>query len=204
MPASTATPTAAPPTATPTASHTPSATPTGTPTPEAIAAAPLVSGEDSNNSPSGDSPSTATAVEPEASPDGRSLLLTAGGILAALAAVYVGTYLAQTANVARYHDDFPLDICPVCEQGALVLDQRRYRVLGIPRVRRVIRCGNCRSVLRQVGRGRWRYAVDGAANPALFERLNGRIVTETQLKEISPEYRGAPPEYIEGDDLPRN
>ena len=136
--------------------------------------------------------------------DGRSPLVIAGGILAALAAVYVGTYLTQAASVARTAGDFPLTVCPVCEHGTLALDQRRYRVLGIPRVRRVIRCDTCRSVLRQVGRGRWRYAVDGAANAALFDRLNGRVVTGSQLREISPEYRGTPPEYIEGDDLPRD
>ena len=143
-------------------------------------------------------------VEDADSDEGWPPLVIAGGILVALAAVYVGTYVTQAANVAHREDGFPLTVCPVCEHGTLSLDQRHYRVLGIPRVRRVIRCDTCRSVLRQVGRGRWRYAVDGAVNAALFDRLNGRVVTVAQLQEISPEYRGAHPEYIEGDDLPRS
>lgn len=201
-----------PPTPTPTATLTATATgiPTGTatPTPEVVAAAPAASGEDSGGDsgapPSGeDAGGSMTVEDPAPVDEGRSLLIIAGGILAALAAVYIGTYLTQAASVARTADDFPLTVCPVCEHGTLALDQRRYRVLGIPRVRRVIRCDTCRSVLRQVGRGRWRYAVDGAANAALFDRLNGRVVTGSQLREISPEYRGTPPEYIEGDDLPR-
>jgi len=212
-PAATLTPSPEPPTPPPTATSTSTATgiptDTATPTPEVVAAAPAGSGEDSGGDPgappSGDNPDGAMTVE-ESDPDdeGRSPLVIAGGILAALAAMYVGTYLTQAASVARTAGDFPLTVCPVCEHGTLALDQRRYRVLGIPRVRRVIRCDTCRSVLRQVGRGRWRYAVDGAVNAALFDRLNGRVVTGSQLREISPEYRGTPPEYIEGDDLPHD
>jgi len=183
--------------------------PTGTPTPtpETVAAAPASSGEDSGGDPGGSppdpNPDAATVVEDADDGEGRSLLPIAGGVLVALAAVYVATYVTQAANTAQPYDAFPLTVCPVCEHGTLSLDQRRYRVLGIPRVRRVVRCDTCRSVLRQVGRGRWRYAVDGGINPELFDRLNGRVVTAAQLKDISPEYRGTHPEYIEGDDLPR-
>jgi len=81
----------------------------------------------------------------------------------------------------------------------LYLEERRYRVLGIPRARRVMRCDQCRSVLRQVGRDQWRYAIDGAVNPNLFYELNGAVLTEEDLLAIAPEYGGAPPEYIEDD-----
>jgi hypothetical protein len=100
--------------------------------------------------------------------------------------------------LGRYRDGFMLATCPVCEEGELFLEERRYRLLGIPRIRRVVRCDTCRSVLRQVGRERWRYAVDGAANPELFALLNGRVISDDELLDLG--YRGAP-EYIEGDDV---
>ena len=108
--------------------------------------------------------------------------------------------MVQAANLARYRDGFFLSICPVCEEGGLYMEEHRYRVLGIPRVRRVVRCEVCRSVLRHVGWQRWRYAVDGTANPTLYGEFNGRVLTEHRLVEIAPEYRGAPPEYIEDDE----
>ncbi len=95
-----------------------------------------------------------------------------------------------------------LSVCPVCEEGNLYLDEKRYRLFGIPRARRVVRCDTCHSVLRQVGYQRWRYAVDHAANPELYDAVNGRVMTEARLLEISPEYGPARPQYIEDDELP--
>jgi hypothetical protein len=127
------------------------------------------------------------------------LYVLLGGGFVLLAVVYVGIYVNQAAQLDRYRDGFVLSICPVCEQGNLHLEERRYRFLGIPRVRRVVRCDVCRSVLRQVGRQRWRYAVDGAENSAMYDELNGHVVSEDDLLDIG--YRGAPPHYIEDDDL---
>jgi len=124
-----------------------------------------------------------------------------GGGLALVALTYLGVYVVQAASLGRYREGFILSICPVCEEGHLYLEERRYRLLGIPRVRRVVRCDVCRSVLRQVGQQRWRYAVDGAENSDLYTALNGRVLTEHRLMEISPEYGGTPPEYIEGDEV---
>jgi hypothetical protein len=129
---------------------------------------------------------------------GRIYLLL-GGALVVLTALYSGLYVTQAAQLNRYHEGFMLVICPVCEDGELYLEERRYRILGIPRVRRVVRCDTCRSVLREVGRQRWRYAVDGAENPELYDDINGHVLTEDELLDIG--YRGAPPQYIEGDDL---
>jgi hypothetical protein len=128
-------------------------------------------------------------------------VLWLGAGLALVALAYLGVYVVQAANLDRYRDGFVLSVCPVCEEGHLYIEERRTRILGIPRVRRVVRCDACRSVLRQVGRQRWRYAVDGVENPDLYDTLNGRVLTEHRLMEISPEYRGAPPEYIEGDEI---
>jgi hypothetical protein len=67
-------------------------------------------------------------------------------------------------------------------------------VLGIPRPQAIVRCDNCRSVLREVGRRRWRYAVDRAANLTLYNQLNGRIVNEETLRALEESApRQAPP-----------
>lgn len=117
-----------------------------------------------------------------------------------MAAAYLGVYVFNAANLdRRVRQGFFLSICPVCEKGTLFLEDRRYRVLGIPRARCVVRCDHCRSVLRQVGTERWRYAVDGAVNADLFYKLNGRVMTERDLIQIAPEFQ-TPPEYIEGDE----
>ncbi|MGQ9848476.1 MAG: hypothetical protein ACUVSU_00340 [Aggregatilineaceae bacterium] len=112
-------------------------------------------------------------------------------------AIYVGAYVAGAANVVRYREGFPVTVCPICARGTLTVEDRRYRVFGIPRVRRVVRCSGCRSVLRQVGRGRWRYAVDASENPAAYRALNNRVMTEPDLLAIAPEL---PPAYIEDDE----
>jgi uncharacterized protein YraI len=126
--------------------------------------------------------------------------LVLGGVLALLALVYAGVYVAQAANLARYQEGFLLAVCPICARGGLFIEDRRYRMLGIPRVRRVVRCDECRSVLRQVGPGRWRYAVDAVVNPEAYDALNNRVVTERDLWAIAPEHGGAPPQYYEGDE----
>jgi hypothetical protein len=123
-------------------------------------------------------------------------LLAVGGGLAVLAALYTIGYVAGAANLARYREGFVITVCPVCARGTLSVEERRYRVLGLPRVRRVVRCSECRSVLRQVGRNRWRYAVDAAENPTAYHSLNNRVLTEHDLLSLAPEL---PPEYIEGD-----
>lgn len=121
---------------------------------------------------------------------------------AGVAAIYLAVFAAQSAAVDRYREGFPLTLCPVCQEGELYLDERRERILGIPRIRRAVRCDHCRSVLRQVGPQRWRYAVDRAEHLSFYERLNGKVLSEAQLLEISPEFAYTPPEYIPDDQAP--
>lgn len=171
----------------------PSPVPSATPTALAVAE---VEGE------SGGAPSAPVMV---ATPDdGDSGLpmwyLLAGGAVVLLVLAYAGAYVTQAANLARYQEGFLLTTCPICARGTLYLEDRRYRVLGIPRVRRVVRCDECRSVLRQVGPGRWRYAVDELRNPDAYKLLNNRVVAERDLWVIAPEHGGTPPEYYEGDE----
>lgn len=124
-------------------------------------------------------------------------MLVLGGLFALGVLGYVGVYVINAANIARYREGFVLSTCPVCETGELYVEDRRYRVLGIPRVRRTVRCDTCRSVLRQIHADGWRYAVDGAANPTLYNAYNGQVLDESDLLAISPEFRDAPLKFIE-------
>jgi hypothetical protein len=91
----------------------------------------------------------------------------------------------------------------------LSVENRQTRFLGIPAPRRIVRCDTCRSVLREVGSGRWRYAVDPVENAALYERYNGREIDEGQLAElinlpatrdVTPKPPVEPPTFVDHDD----
>jgi hypothetical protein len=134
---------------------------------------------------SGGPDASLTPPAAEQEPDDQTGLLVMLGGAIGLAVLYAGLYVNQAAQLGRYREGFVLSMCPVCEEGELLLEERRYRLLGIPRVRRVVRCDTCRSVLRQVGRQRWRYAVDGVANPDLYDEFNGHVLTEDDLLDIA-------------------
>lgn len=208
-----------PPTRTPTGTATDTATPapTASPSPrvsatwqatpsataEAVAAAP----------PEVEAGDGQAPVEPP-SPPNLPPEVAIAALLGGLVALYLVFYVAGAANAGRYHPEgFVVQTCPVCRRGELWLDERRRRFLGIPRVRRTVRCTYCGSVLRQMGRSRWRYSVDGKENPELYRRLNGRVVTDADLLAMAPPRQAQqptatpkpdfePPRYIEGDDLP--
>jgi uncharacterized protein YgiM (DUF1202 family) len=119
-------------------------------------------------------PSTPT-IPPEA--------LVGGLVLLALI-VYVGLYWRGLSMADHYADGFVIQRCPVCQQGQLSVETRLNRVLGIPRPRSIVRCDTCRSVLREAGRHRWRYAVDPLENPPFYKRFNGKIVYEATLTAL--------------------
>jgi hypothetical protein len=113
------------------------------------------------------------------------------------------------AAAARYANGFVIDQCPVCRQGHLTVESRQNRLLGIPRPRRIVRCDVCRSVLRETGERRWRYAIDPVVNAALYERYNGREIDEADLVKLflqpiapdtSPKLPADPPAFIDHDD----
>ncbi|MBI5961213.1 MAG: hypothetical protein HY866_20920, partial [Chloroflexi bacterium] len=85
-------------------------------------------------------PSNAAQTAQETESSGRSVIYFVLAGLALAALVYASSYVVQAANIARYHEGFILSICPVCTHGSLFVEDRRYRILGIPRVRRVVRC----------------------------------------------------------------
>lgn len=114
-----------------------------------------------------------------------------------LIGAYIVTFAVSTAALDRYKDGFIIDRCPVCGEGNLTVEERIYRIVGIPRLRRTVRCDNCRSVLREVGTRRWRYAVDATANPEMYAQHNNAVLTEQQLKSLVEPDGPDSPSYIE-------
>ena len=198
-PTHTVTPSATPvPTDTPPPSPTATPSPTLSPTPSPSATAQAVAAL-ATAAPPADTSRTAPPPPSVPPPSGRPWRRWLGGLLTVGALGYAALYVRQALRLARYREGFVLSMCPVCQEGHLHMEERRYRLLGIPRARRVVRCDVCRSVLREVGAGHWRYAVDGAENPALYEALNGRVLSEDELLRIAPEYEAM--QYVEDEEL---
>lgn len=124
------------------------------------------------------------AVPPEAIVGGLFLL----GVL-----IYVGLYWRGLAASDRYANGFVIQRCPVCHDGHLNVETRQSRVLGIPRPRSIVRCDTCRSVLREAGNHRWRYAVDPTENPTIYKRFNGKVIDESRLVALENSMPPAPP-----------
>ena len=101
-----------------------------------------------------------------------------------LVLIYVGLYVQGLNAAARYRDGFIIERCPVCQRGHLTVELRQERWMGLPSGRHTVRCDECRSVLREIGPRRWRYAVDRIENPSFYERFNNREVSEMVLRQI--------------------
>ncbi|MCC6613650.1 MAG: hypothetical protein IT320_09240 [Anaerolineae bacterium] len=182
-----AVPTDLPPTVMPSATHALTPAPTATVTSTATSAAtevaiiPTRPGlEVTTPTPSGETPGPRLPVE-----------LIAGIAGLAVVGAYAGLYWRGLQATDRYKNGFVIDACPVCKQGHLVVVSRNERFLGIPRPRRTVHCTNCRSVLREAGERRWRYAVDRLDNPGLYNRLNGKILDESTLIALETEPQDA-------------
>jgi hypothetical protein len=129
-------------------------------------------------------------------------LLVGGGVLLAVMG-YAGLFWRGVVIADRYANGFVAERCPVCERGTLSIETRINRILGVPRVKRTVRCDACRSVLREVGTRRWRYAIDRMENPALFNQYNNRVIDDTTLAALAnpdgsqPRPPAQPPEFID-------
>jgi hypothetical protein len=107
-------------------------------------------------------------------------LAAAGGLLGVYALIR-----ARGQRIAnRYENGFVRHKCPVCGTGNLKLEERTYGFLGITSVRRMVRCDNCRSTLREVEPGAWRFAVDPAVNRELYHYYNAEIITDEELMTL--------------------
>lgn len=131
-------------------------------------------------------PSPAPLVEETVPQAGFSLPIEAivGLIVLLIIALYIGLYMQGLSAAARYKAGFVVDRCPVCQRGHLHIEERPNRLLGIPMTRRTVRCDECRSVLRETGNRRWRYAVDRIENPLMYERFNGKEVSDADLERL--------------------
>ncbi len=167
------------PTATSTATTTSTATPSPTQSPVPAAAAT-------------GAPPTATQAAAPAAPRIPPEAVV-GGALLVLVLAYVALYWRALVAADRFADGFIAENCPVCKQGHLHVEMRRDRLLGIARPRAIVRCDNCRSVLREVGNHRWRYAIDRTANPQLYNRLNGKVVSDELLRTLAGQTPAQPP-----------
>jgi len=116
----------------------------------------------------------------------------AAGVIVLGIFAYLLAYLRGAAGAKRYANGFIIEACPVCHDGHLTVESRTERNLGIPNTRHLVKCDNCRSLLREMGGGRWRYAVDRAANPALYDRLNNRELREDTLQRLTDTSSDAP------------
>ncbi len=188
------------PTVTPTA-VVPSETPETTEEPGALAAQPTAA------------PTLIPGVVTEPTPSDDSgfavpLELIIGGLLLLVVIAYIVMYFNGARAAERYTDGFVVEQCPVCRQGELHLDTRQERVLGVPVVRRSVRCDYCRSLLREMGTRRWRYAVDRLESPVMYARYNGKIVDDHTLIELAekPVEKGGrttapvPPTFVSDDE----
>jgi hypothetical protein len=92
-----------------------------------------------------------------------------------------------------------------------VIEHRQERWFGIPRIRHIVRCSECRSVLREIGPRLWRYAVDPLENPVIYERYNGQEIDEAVLAQLAqnppsttrarqPRPPSEPPSFVDSDD----
>lgn len=110
-----------------------------------------------------------------------------------LLGLYGWQFARGQREVSRYAKTFPLANCPVCQWGALSLDETIQRPLGIAHVTRTVRCDTCRSVLRQVDAGEWRYAIDPYINPQLAAEYDGKTFDDNRLREFVATAAAYPP-----------
>jgi len=127
------------------------------------------------------------------------------GIILLVIFIYLIFYAQGAIAARRYADGFVIEECPVCQRGHLHLEERTSRVLGIPRTRFAVRCDECRSVLREKSPRIWYYSVDRLENPALYERYNGREITDGQLQRLlnhtaTAPGKSKPPEFVDGEE----
>jgi hypothetical protein len=131
-----------------------------------------------------------------------------GGLAAVVIVAYVIRLMAGSRERRRYAEGFVLSSCPVCQQGHLHLEESFTRTLGALRARRLVRCNVCRSVLREVEPGVWRYSIDPYINAALADDYNGQefdaeglLALAERIDDFPPDAAGQEraesPEYLE-------
>lgn len=147
-------------------------------------------------------PNPASTPETEPGPALPAELIV-GAIVIVIVLIVVLLYVRTIGAVNRYRDGFVIESCPVCQEGSLHIEERAGRNLGFT-VRRTVRCDNCRSILREAGDRRWRYAVDRAANPQFYDRWNGQMIRDEELvkhraSQVSPKATSSDLKFVDDD-----
>jgi hypothetical protein len=175
------------PTETPTATQLPSPTttplpPTTTPIPATDTPVPAVAE-------AAPPPAEEAAPTPPQEPPAALLVLRrlgpglwiGAGALLALVALYGWRRSSRERELRRYAEGFVIETCPVCQEGTLYLEEYVRRQMTIPHVQRSVRCDVCRSVLREIRPGLWRYTIDPFVNPDLANEYNAQQFTDEEL-----------------------
>ncbi|GAB4471051.1 MAG: hypothetical protein Kow00124_07800 [Anaerolineae bacterium] len=209
-PTATATPTLSP-TAAPTSTPEPvetraPATSTDQPLPPAVPTATqelaAAAGGPSEGEQTPDEPAQQPPLEPGLI--GRGLpgpaVWIGGAVFVLLAAGYTWQVLRARSEMKRYEGGFLLSQCPVCQSGTLEMDEHTDHLLGVPVVQRLVRCDSCRSLLRQIRPGVWRYTIDPFVNPDMAEHYNGKSFTDAELPGLAERARQYPP-YATQEDI---
>ncbi len=132
-------------------------------------------------------PTPVSTLPAEAQPAPIPPEAVVGGAALILLLIYVGFYWRGLVAADRYAEGFVIARCPICGEGHLLVEMRQTRFLGIPRTRSIVRCDFCRSMLREIGTRRWRYAVDRTVNVTLYREWNGKIVDPAMLEQLESE-----------------
>lgn len=171
------------PTVAPSATATPQP-PLATPTPETTeVAAPVIGASDAGGDGNSLTISTplpdGSAPPPERNPAMVGITRLGLAVLAVLAlALSVRYILSLRASEQLNQKGFPISRCPACRQGRLSIEE-------VAPTRWVVRCDNCRSILRRQRGGKWRYAVDPVPDSVFAERFNGKVLSEVEIAEIA-------------------
>ena len=120
-----------------------------------------------------------------------------GGVMFIALVLYAGRWMAGRRELRRYADGFVLTKCPVCQRGHLHLEEHVLHPLGIPHVRRSVRCNTCRSVLRETRSGFWRYTIDPFMNPDLAAEFNAREFSDEELIAFAGQARQYKSQLVE-------
>jgi hypothetical protein len=148
-----------------------------------------------------------TEIQPTGDADGGGrfpIEAIIGVVLFIAVLLYIALYWNGLSLADRYVDGFVVENCPVCHVGKLQVESRQERLFGIPNVKHTVRCDNCRSVLRETGNRRWRYAVDPSENPDLYDRYNGKEIKTGELASLLIQKKSSlgtqmRPEFVDDD-----
>jgi beta-N-acetylhexosaminidase len=125
-----------------------------------------------DNSPLPDTSTSATLLPPEPSAAPAPPLFP---FIAVIFGGVIGFGLFLRSQQQGKRRSFVIERCPVCKEGKLRVSKR------------AVHCDVCHSVLRESGRGRWKYRINQHRNPSMYQRFNDKILDEDSLRLLERE-----------------